>query len=342
MPNQYTVRSGATLSANDTVEKKVDLQVATQKGVDLSFSSAELTMDIDDFSSRIIEPAMAVLAATMESDALGMYKDVYNLVDNAGSAITFKKFATGRKVLTDNLAPTSNRCVQLCTQDNLDFVDTVKGLYQDSASIAKQYKEGLVGSTVGFGKIFENTLLARHTLGGEDGNYITNGAAQDGTSLIIDTGTGTIKEGDVFTIAGVNRVHPETKVDTGVLQQFVCSADSAGGGVTITMTPELIASGGYQNVSAKAADGVAVTFAGTASGTDDLSLGYHRDAFVFATADLEMPKGVDFSAREVYDGISIRLVRDYDIANDLFPCRLDVYYGYKAVRPELAVRYANN
>ena len=56
------------------------------------------------------------------------------------------------------------------------------------------------------------------------------------------------------------------------------------------------------------------------------------------TADLEMPKGVDFAAREVYDGISLRVVRQYDIVNDKFPCRIDVLFGQKTVRPGWACR----
>jgi hypothetical protein len=55
-----------------------------------------------------------------------------------------------------------------------------------------------------------------------------------------------------------------------------------------------------------------------------------------------MPKGVDFSAREVLDGISMRIVRQYDISNDTFPCRIDVLYGYKTIRPQFAVRQHNN
>jgi hypothetical protein len=63
------------------------------------------------------------------------------------------------------------------------------------------------------------------------------------------------------------------------------------------------------------------------------SLLYHKEAFAFATADLVMPKGVDFAAREVMDGISMRIVRQYDINSDKFPCRLDVLYGYKTHPP---------
>jgi hypothetical protein len=55
-----------------------------------------------------------------------------------------------------------------------------------------------------------------------------------------------------------------------------------------------------------------------------------------------MPKGVDFAYRDVQDGISMRLVRQYDINNDRLPCRVDILYGYKTVRPQLAARILSN
>ena len=345
LPNQYTVRTGATLSAQDTTESSVTLQVATQKGVDVNFTSAELTMDLDDFSERILEPAMAVLAANIENDAFSMYKDTYNQVNNIGSAATFAKLLNGRKLLTDNLAPTSQRCLCLNTQDNVDLVDALKGLFQDSTQISKQYKEGLVGRTAGFGDVYETTLVPSHTSGTDDGtgDYLTNDAtAQTGSTLTVDTGTGTLKQGDVITIAGVNRVHPETKADTGQLQQFTITADAAASATSLSISPSIVATGATQNVTNGAANNQAVTKVGGASVNYDISLAHHKDAYAFATADLLKPKGVDFCAREVYDGISMRIVRDYDINNDKFPCRIDVLYGYKAIRPELAVRLANN
>ena len=130
LPNQYTVRSGATLSAQDTGEASVTLQVATQKGVDVNFSSAELTLSLDDFSERILEPAMSVLAANVEADAMNMYKDVYNQTNNQGSAASFAKILAGRKNLVDNLAPLSDRTANLNTQDNVDLVDALKGLFR--------------------------------------------------------------------------------------------------------------------------------------------------------------------------------------------------------------------
>jgi hypothetical protein len=341
LPNRYVVRTGATLSAQDTTEQATTLQVSTQKGVDLNFTSNELTLSLDDFSKRILEPAMAQLAASVESDAFNMALDVPNAVGVAGSATTFKNVLEARKKLSDNLAPTAERRLILNTQDNVDLVDSLKGLFQDSSTISQQYKEGMVGKTAGFDAIYENTLIPNFTNGAGAG-YLVNGAAQSGSSLIVDTGTGTMPKGTIFTIANVYSVHPESRLSTGILQQFVVTANYTGGAGTVSIYPAIVASGALQTVNAVPADNAAITVYNTASDVTTTSLAFHKDAFTFATADLVMPKGVDFAAREVYDGISIRVVRQYDVNNDAFPCRLDILYGYKAIRPQLACRIQSN
>jgi hypothetical protein len=347
LPNQYTVRTGATLSAQDTSEISTTLQIATQKGVDLNFTSVDLTLNLDDFSKRILEPAMAVLAANVEADALSMALDVYNNVNNIGSAINFNKLMMARKVMNDNLAPMdSNRTILLNTQDNVDLVDALKGLFQDSSAIKEQYREGAMGRTGGF-DFYENTLMAAQTTGtaAASTTYTVNGAVttNGSASVVVATGSTTFKKGDIITVAGCNRVHPESKADTGALQQFVVTADYAGGAGTVSFAPAIYTSGGRQNVvAAGMANSAAITKIGSASGVYKPSLAFHKDAFAFATADLVMPSGVDFSAREVQDGISMRIVRQYDINNDKFPCRLDLLYGYKTIRAELAARILSN
>jgi len=339
LPNQYVVRSGATLAAQDTTEQSVDLKVQTQKGVDLNFTSVDLTMSLDDFSERVIEPAMSVLAATIEADAMTMYKDVYNQVNNQAQPASFAKILQGRKILVDNLAPPTSRTVNLNTQDNVDLVDALKGLFNDRGTIAKQNREGFMGRTAGF-DFMENTLWPSHARSAANGAYLINGASQSGATLTVDTGANAPAQGDVFTIAGVFRVHPETKQSTGILQQFVVGASATA--TSWPISPAIVTSGALQNVSNAPADNAAITIAGTASTNHGLSMAYHKSAFAFASADMVMPRGVDFAAREVFDGVAMRIVRQYDINNDKFPCRLDVLYGFKTLRPQLACRLANN
>lgn len=345
LPNEFSVRTGATYSAQDVENTKVDLTVSTQKGVDFEFTSSELALDIDEFASRHLEPAMAVLAATMESDALAMYKDVYNVAGSEGSSMALVDVWNARKALTDSLAPTSQRCVCLDTQTNVDLLDATKGLFQSSSNIAKQYREGMLGRTGGF-DWFENTLMPRHTTGtaaNGDTSYNINGASQTGSTLDIDTGTTTFLQGDVITIDGVFRVHPETKATTSQLQKFVVTADSGASAASLAISPAIVTSGGRQNVSGSPADNAAINKVnGGASADYDQSLAFHKDAFAFATADLQLPRGTDMASRQVMDGISMRFIRDYDVSDDKFKSRFDVLYGFKAIRPQLACRLIAN
>ena len=350
LPNQYVTRTGPTLSTQDTNESSVELKVATQRGVDLNFQSTELTLSLDDFSSRILEPAMAVLAASIEADALTMYQDVSQSNWNGGSAATLARVLQGRKLMQDSLAPLNDRTALLNTQDNVDLVDSLKGLFQDSTNISKQYREGYMGRTAGF-DFAENTLLPRHTRGAANAAYTTSTlvavlpvtSTTPVSAITVATGTGQMNKGDVFTIGNVFAVHPETKVNTGVLQQFVVTANYAGGAGSVSISPAIVMAGGAQNVDIPTTSATAaITFAGTASTAVGTSLLYQKDAFTFATADLLMPKGVDMAAREVFDGISMRIVRQYDINNDRFPCRLDVLYGYQTTRAQLAARLHNS
>ncbi len=348
LPNEYTVRTGATLAAQDTNELSTTLQVATQKGVDLNFTSVDLTLSLDDFSKRILDPAMSVLAANVEADALSMMLDVYQNVNNVGSAATFNKVLASRKVLNDALAPMdNNRSILLNTQDNVDIITDTKGLFQDSAAIKEQYKEGMMGRTGGY-DFYENTLIQNQLTGTALSvtTYTVNGAVTaDGSTAVTvaSAGSTTFKKGDIFTVAGCNRVHPETKVDTGALQQFVVTADYAGGAGSLQFAPAIYTTTGRQNVTAAGLpNGAALVKVGGASAVYKPSLAFHKDAFTFATADLVMPSGVDFASRQVMDGLSMRIVRQYSISNDTFPCRLDILYGYKTIRAQLAARILSN
>jgi hypothetical protein len=343
LPNQFTVRTGATLSAQDINEQSVALQVGTQKGVDMNFSSVDLTLSLDDFSSRVLEPAMAVLAASLEADAVTMYKDVYQQVGTPGTTPnTLLTYLQARARLNNSLTPMDTlRTAHLSPLATATIVDALKGLFQDSSAIREQYREGSMGRTAGF-DWFENPLVPTHTNGNTVAGVQVNGAAQTGSTLNIKgvTSSAFFAHGTAFTIAGVYEVHPETKAVTSRLQNFVVSADATMGGTTgaLTISPAIITSGATQNVSISPADSAALTIVGAASTAYEQELAFHRDAFAFATADLVMPKGVDFAAREVYDGVSMRIVRAYDINNDAFPCRIDVLYGYQTIRPQMACR----
>lgn len=353
LPAKFTVRTGSTYSGQNVVERKVNLPVATVKGVDMAISDLEMALSLDDFSKTILEPAMAQLAAQIEYDAVNsLYKYVPNYVGTVSTQLDYKKFQQAGQVLTENLAPSSQRCFILNPASRVEFSDAVKGLFQSSTNIENQYKEGIVGRTGGF-DVFENTMIPAHTTGTYGGTPLTNGANQGSTgadnayvatsSLITDgwtSGGTSLKAGDIITIADVFEVHPETKQSTGKLKKFTIVSDVSDttGAITMTISPAIIAGGAYQNVTARAGDNKAITVLGTSATAYGQNIAFHKDAFAFVTADLEVPKGVDMAAREVFDGVSMRFVRWFDGDTGQFKSRIDILYGFAPVYPELAVR----
>ena len=356
LPIKVQTRTGAVLNVQDTTEKSLTLTQATQKGVDMNFSTRELTMDIDDFSQRYLEPAMSQLASEIEYDALSMVYDVYNTVGTFGTIpAALAPFLSAKTKLNQYLAPRDNaRTALIDSATSGAMVEGLKALFNDSSQLSMQYKEGILGRTAGF-TFAENDLLPVLTNGTRTGSITINGAAPTGATINLKAmGSGTtIAKGEVFTIAGYYAVHPETKAPYSHLQQFVVTEAATASGTTLTglkIAPEIITSGAYQNVTGTPGSDAVVIFnggaatGGVADSTASASLlygqnvCYQKNAFAFVSADLEMPEGVHFAARKVVDNISMRIVRQYDINNDQIPCRIDVFYGYKTIRPELACR----
>lgn len=346
LPNQYTVRSGRVMDVQQQDEQQVTLQVTNQKGVDMAFDSSELTLDIDRFSERYIVPAVSVLAANVEYDAISMYKDVYQQVSPASALTANLDLLTvlnGKGKLDDSLTPMDdNRSVNIGSLQTVTLINELKALFHSSDAIEKQYREGEMGKTAG-ATWFQNSLWPRHTSGSDDGNdYRVNGATESGATITINTGTGTLLKGDILTFAGCYSVHPETKQSTGSLQQFTVTTSTGANATSVAISPSIVVSGARQNVSDYPDNTGVVTKVGGVSKAYNVGMFYHKDAFTFATADLIMPSGVDMAARKVMDGISMRCVRQYDINNDLMPMRIDILYGYKTIRPQLACRLASN
>jgi hypothetical protein len=362
MPSNYSVRTGATLNAQDHIERSTPLQVSSQYGVDVSFTSVELTMDLDDFSERIIEPAMSQLAAKIEGDAMAV---AYKLVPNYTNAttdglITYKRFQQGGANITKALGPLSQRATVMSPDSTVIFNDTVKGLFHQSNQISKQYREGQMGRTGGF-DIYENTLVPTHTTGTLDSAAaLTDGAALgtsttanawvSQTALQVNGVTAdTLKAGDIITISGVYDVHPETKSNYGKLKSFVVQSDvtltTAATSYAVTVKPALIYGSGnaYQNCTLSGVSDTndcTVTLIGATGAAFGQDLQFHKDAFVFATADLEdVSKYGAWGARAQKDGISMRIARQYAISSDTVPCRIDILWGFAGLYPELANRH---
>jgi len=339
MPNQYTVRTGANLSTQDTVETSQVLTVSTQKGVDTVFSSQDLTLTIDEFSKRYLQPAMSVLATNIEADALSMILDVYNAVDDNAAAFSYKDFANGRRILNQYLAPNMDRCATLTPGHTVSFLDAIKGFFNPQESVSRPYLTGKIGKVNGF-DTYENTVLNNFQSGTAAAatGYtatLTSGSA----TAVMAAGATTFKKGDIVTFSTVFAVDPETKVSRGFLQQFVVTADYAGGAGNMSISPTPVTSGATQNVTNVGAGLTVAKVGGGASALYNQSLLFHPEAFTFVSADLiDVSKFGAWGSRQVMDGISMRIARQYDISTDTIPCRIDVLYGYKTLRPQLACR----
>jgi P22 coat protein - gene protein 5 len=251
LPNRYKSFTGLDQTANfqNTDETSVSLQVANVRSVPLKFTDIELTLSLQDFSKRILEPAMAQLAADVENEVFqGLYWKVYQQVGTPGTIPnTLRVLNQARAKMTDSLAPAADRTTILNTDAQVEIVDAVKGLFHDQSRVAKQYREGIMGTTAGFGDIYESTLVPVHTNGTATGAHTVTAPPVEASSAINITGTGvqTIARGTVFTIANVFMVHPETKVSTGKLQQFTVLALAtavAGAYTAVQVSPAFIAS----------------------------------------------------------------------------------------------------
>ncbi|MBU6232387.1 hypothetical protein KGP36_07170 [Patescibacteria group bacterium] len=351
VPNRFKSYVGLDQTNNfqDTTETSVALQVGTLRSVPMKFTDLDLSLSLDDFSDRIIKPAMTQLAADVENDVLStVYADVYNQVGTAGTVpSTLRVLNQARAAMTNGLAPYDERAVLLNPDAQVEIVDNVKGLFQDSAAIKGQYRDGLLGRTAGFGNIYEHTLVPTHTNGSATGAHtVTTTVATEGANTINITGSGTqtLKRGTVFTIAGRYAVHPESKAITPRLQQFVVTADATavGGAYTnVAIAPAMSASAlnPRQNIASMPSAGDVINLVGAAGVGYAQNLAYHKDAFTFATADLSNPKGsAAFAAVEQMDGISMRVWKDWDIKSGVQFSRVDILYGFKTIRPEAAVR----
>ena len=347
LPDRALVTDGAALGVQDDNEQWTTLTVDSQKHIGVNFTSAEMAMSLDDFGDRVLKPRMSQLAASIDADVANVYNRVYNLVGTAGTTpATAAVLLAAQQKLNESAAPMGDRYATVDPAANAGLVNGLSGFFNPGDTISKQFKSGMMGTGVlGYNEINMSQSIRKFTTGSRTGAHtVTTTVSTQGQATINITGTGTqvINAGDVFTIAGVNMVNPQTRESTGSLQQFVCLAtNTASGGAytSVSISPAIYTSASaLATVDAFPQSSAVVTFVGTASTVYPQNLVYHKNAIAFASADLLLPQGVDMASRAVYNGISLRVVRQYDINNDRMPCRIDVLYGYGLIRPALATR----
>ena len=350
-PNMYSRTQGSrVMSVQDSTEATTSITVATQDHVDMRFNSAELALSLDELSERYIEPAVAVLISGIESDFLAYAtKATYNVAGTAGTPPTdLIALGQARAKLNQGLAPKDgNRNIQMDSVTMGGVVNGLKGLFQDSSQIKEQYREGMMGRTA-MADWYENDRMWTLT-NGSDITTSTEAAALvvDGSN-VIDFHTTTASQvaiGGVFTIAGVYGCHPETKAAYSTLQQFTLVSGGATTGSS-TVSPAIVLSGPRRNVvkstgaqlAATDFNSQVMTWVGAASTSYVQNLMYHKESFQFVTADLPLMDDAAKCVRKSQDGLSMRVWQASDIRNDELLMRIDILYGFAALRPEWACR----
>lgn len=358
-PNQYTVRTGSrVMDVQDQNETTQTITLATQYGVDMRFTSAELALDTNNpndvsaFSKNYIEPAISVLMSKIDGAYIETAtKETYNCVGSAGTVANISSLALARARLNQGLAPKdSNRSIQLDSVTMANIVDQNKGLFLPDSQIKKAFVEGYYSRSQ-MADFYENERTWAMT-NGSDVTGTTDAAAgvtDGGTTLSADTAAPvTYTVNQVFTVAGVYACHPETKQSLGFLQQITNTAGTGSGG-DFTISPAMYLTGAKQNVCKS--DGTALattdfnsqtlTCVGSASTAYRQSLMYHKDAFAFVMADMPIMDDAHKCVVKRDEGFSIRVWMASNILADELLCRLDVLCGFKTFRPAWSTRITN-
>jgi len=345
-PNKFRATKSQTRSNTDISEPSTSITMSTQAHVSWAFSSVELTLTIDEYSKRYISPATNALANQVDADLCELYADIYNSGGTPGTTpATFKVLGDCQQALDDEAAPDEGRVGILNPAANWSLADGLKGTF--AQQVAKDIMtKGFLGQIANL-SLYADQNIVRHTTGvfETSATPLMNGSTSSGATEIVtdgwNSGASTVKKGDVFTIAGVYGVNPMSGASTGILRKFVVTEDatSSGGAMTIKVSPTIISSGAYQTVSALPADNAALTFIGSEDTAYPQNLIFHPNAFALVTVPIEMPANV-WGARETDTdaGISVRVVKQYDIDTDEEVIRLDILYGVKTLYPELAAR----
>jgi hypothetical protein len=318
-----------------------------------------MTLSIDQYAERYIAPAMDTLAQTVDTYGAALYRKVWNSVGTPGTTpANYAALGAASTRMTQMAVPRKERR-GIMTPDAFQAVAGTLTTLNMPQVAANAWSSGEIGNVAGF-NLHESVNIKNHTVGGTAGAPLVNGGAQVSTYANVKNtnqqtlntdgwtaSTAVLKAGDVITINGVFAVNPVPgEGNTGktvmpFLQQFVVKADvsSDGAGLAaLTISPAIITSGPYQTVSAAPADNAVITRMGSAATAYPQNMFFHKNAFALVTVPLEMPDGVAWKAQESHEGLSIRLVKDYDINNDVEIVRADILFGWEAIYPDLACR----
>jgi len=365
-PNQYTTTDGPGISIQDTTEQQFLLTVATQRHIDVAFTSAETTLDIDDYMERIVLPRVNALAANVALQIMtNTANTVRNITANVDASnnilpVTDAPFALARALLEENSAPNFGemgiRKIVMAPRSDTRVQLALRGLLNPVENISEQYNSGMMYEALNF-RWFEDQSVVSHTTGSAT-TATVSGAGQTGNSITISALSGTLNAGDVITIAGVNGVNRVNYASLGVVAQFVVTANAASGATSLSIYPAIIPPASstpyaglpytpqqYQTVTASPAANAVITPFANAGVTYRENLAFAPDAITMVVAPLWIPpneKGVIASARHNYDSLSMRSLVVYEPTTDQPIDRLDILFGSGVPRPEWIVQVADS
>lgn len=175
----------------------------------------------------------------------------------------------------------------------------------------------------------QNVSYASVAVSGAPGQYLTQTIAADGFGA-----NATLKDGEVFTIAGVNAWDNRLQQSLGRLQQFRVIgdtvADGTGAVAALRIFPAIIIgdtnnNSAHRTVDVKPADNAVITFRGTASTAYKPRVLIQKQAIVMSTADLITPAS-DTARRQQLTKVplSVRMWQHSDFNTGAHSIRFDV------------------
>ena len=353
LPQRYEVTVGAVMNPTPLTDQTVTLSITDQTNIGFEYDSWAATLYVDDYMERYGNSAVDQLVNNIDFTGLTrMYRATAKVVGTPGTVPTTNDVYTLAKTKLVEVAVPRPYNAVLTADAHGQLANANTALFNPTAQISAFFRQGqFSGPSLGIERWFEDENVALHTVGALGGTLLVNGAGQTGASIICDGATASItnwvREGDVVQFASVEDANPLSRQSTGRDKDFVITANTnstAGGAVTLPISPSVVVSGAFQNCDNGPGDNDAVTIFGSAAASASVAtrqgLIYHKEAYACVMADLVLPRGLWVAERisNAKLGISIRMLKDHDIVNDVSPARLDTAHGWGAIRQELASR----
>lgn len=353
LPQRYEASVGAVMNPTPLTDQTVTLTITDQTNIGFEYGSWASTLEVQDYMERYADPAVDQLVNNIDFTGLSrIYKQIAKVVGTPGNVPTANSVYTLAKTkLVEAAVPRPYKAF-LTADAHGQLANANVAIFNPQAQHSANFRKGMFsGPALGIEEWFEDENIFTHTVGALGGTPVVSGGGQSGATINLSGATASVtgyfKEGDVIQFATVYDVNPLSRQSTNRLKDFVVTADtdSDGGGlVAVPIAPSIVQSGPFQNASGTPANGDAVTTFGHASSYAGVSMRQgivgHKEAAALVMADLELPRGLWVAERisNAKLGISIRMLKDHDIINDVSPARLDTAHGWKAIRQELAER----